>query len=201
MPTPAYIKIEGATQGLITQGAATEDSIGNIWQEGCEDEILVQAIDHVITIPRDPQPGQPSGQRVPKLFKFTAPFNKATPLLYNAFTSGKISSPKDLIDAIKYFDEGNPNGAIEQIANFEQKNVAQPIYDNNPEAFAFMHDVAKDAAYVKMDLESIPLSTCCNAGGRIPFNNNPANPKDLSNYMDRIEYFKILNNQWNGSLD
>lgn len=65
------------TQGLITQGAATEDSIGNIWQEGHEDEILVQAIDHVITIPRDPQSGQPSGQLVPKPFKFTAPFNKA----------------------------------------------------------------------------------------------------------------------------
>ena len=90
MPTPAYIKIEGATQGPITEGAATEDSIGNIWQEGHEDEILVQAIDHVVTIPRDPQSGQPSGQRVHKPFKFTAPLNKATPLLYNALTSGEM---------------------------------------------------------------------------------------------------------------
>ena len=82
MPTPAYISIEGATQGNITQGAFTEASVGNIWQEGHENEILVQAIEHRVTIPRDPQSGQPSGQRVHLPFKFTAPLNKATPLLY-----------------------------------------------------------------------------------------------------------------------
>ena len=90
MPTPAYISIEGATQGPITQGAFTEDSVGNIWQEGHEDQIMVQAIDHVVTIPRDPQSGQPSGQRVHKPFKFTAALNKATPLIYNALTSGEM---------------------------------------------------------------------------------------------------------------
>ena len=90
MPTPAYISIEGATQGPITQGAFTEDSVGNIWQEGHEDQIMVQAIDHVVTIPRDPQSGQPSGQRVHKPFKFTAALNKATPLLYNSLTSGEM---------------------------------------------------------------------------------------------------------------
>ncbi|KZK78898.1 Major exported protein [Pseudovibrio sp. Ad46] len=42
MPTPAYITIEGSTQGPITQGAFTEDSVGNVWQEGHEDEIMVQ---------------------------------------------------------------------------------------------------------------------------------------------------------------
>ncbi len=54
MPTPAYISIEGSTQGSITQGAFTEASVGNIWQEGHENEILVQAIEHRVTIPRDP---------------------------------------------------------------------------------------------------------------------------------------------------
>ncbi|MCB5205260.1 Hcp family type VI secretion system effector [Neorhizobium sp. T786] len=90
MPTPAYISIEGATQGPITQGAATEDSIGNIWQEGHEDQILVQGVDHIVTIPRDPQSGQPSGQRVHKPFKFISSLNKSTPLLYNALTSGEM---------------------------------------------------------------------------------------------------------------
>ncbi|MDC0611997.1 type VI secretion system tube protein Hcp, partial [Vibrio sp.] len=28
MPTPCYISIEGETQGLITSGACTSDSIG-----------------------------------------------------------------------------------------------------------------------------------------------------------------------------
>ena len=90
MPTPAYIKIDGSTQGPITQGAFSEDSVGNIWQEGHEDEILVQEVKHLVTIPRDPQSGQPSGQRVHKPLKFTAALNKGTPLLYNALCSGEM---------------------------------------------------------------------------------------------------------------
>lgn len=37
MPTPAYLTIEGSKQGLITAGTFTEDSVGNIFQEGHED--------------------------------------------------------------------------------------------------------------------------------------------------------------------
>ena len=90
MPTPAFISIEGSTQGLITQGAFTEDSVGNIYIEGHEDEVMVQAFDHIVTIPRDPQSGQPAGQRVHKPFVFTAALDKSTPLLYNALTSGEV---------------------------------------------------------------------------------------------------------------
>jgi type VI secretion system secreted protein Hcp len=89
MPTPAYMTIEGETQGAITQGAFTEDSVGNTWQEGHEDEFLVQAYNHVVEIPRDPQSGQPSGQRVHKPLTVTKVFDKCSPLLYNALTSGE----------------------------------------------------------------------------------------------------------------
>ena len=64
MPTPAYIKIEGQTQGNITAGAFTAESVGNIFVEGHEDQMLVQALKHKITVPTDPQSGQPAGQRV-----------------------------------------------------------------------------------------------------------------------------------------
>lgn len=66
MPTPAYVTLVGTKQGLITAGTFTEDSVGNIYQEGHEDEALVQAFSHEIIIPRDPQSGQPTGQRVHK---------------------------------------------------------------------------------------------------------------------------------------
>nr|WP_278463213.1 type VI secretion system tube protein TssD [Stutzerimonas kunmingensis] len=61
MPTPAYLSLEGTKQGLITAGTFTEDSVGNIFQEGHEDQILVQAFQHQVIIPRDPQSGQPTG--------------------------------------------------------------------------------------------------------------------------------------------
>ncbi len=89
MPTPCYISIVGKTQGNITEGASTADSIGASYQEGHENEMLVQAIEHTITVPSDIQNGQPSGQRVHKPFKFTVTLNKSVPLLYNALVSGE----------------------------------------------------------------------------------------------------------------
>ncbi len=89
MPTPAYLTIEGAKQGPITSGTFTEDSVGNIFQEGHEDEILVQAFKHQVIIPRDPQSGQPTGQRVHQPLTITKVFDKSSPLLYQALTSGE----------------------------------------------------------------------------------------------------------------
>lgn len=92
MSTPAYISITGKTQGNITQGAFTSDSVGNIYQEGHEDQILVQEIKHRFTTPTDPQSGQPSGQRVHKPFVFTCALNEAIPLLYQALATGETLS-------------------------------------------------------------------------------------------------------------
>ncbi|CEH98534.1 hypothetical protein PAMH19_0265 [Pseudomonas aeruginosa] len=66
MATPAYMSITGTKQGLITAGAFTEDSVGNTYQEGHEDQVMVQGFNHEVIIPRDPQSGQPTGQRVHK---------------------------------------------------------------------------------------------------------------------------------------
>ncbi|WP_248803765.1 Hcp family type VI secretion system effector [Pseudomonas sp. MWU13-2100] len=89
MPTPAYLTLQGTKQGLITAGTFTEDSVGNIYQEGHEDEILVQAFDHQVIIPRDPQSGQPTGQRVHKPLKITKVFDKSSPLIFTALTTGE----------------------------------------------------------------------------------------------------------------
>lgn len=90
MPTPAYIKIVGEHQGNITADAFTAVSVGNVYVEGHEDEILVQEIKHEVTVPTDPQSGQPSGQRVHKPFVFTSSLNKATPLMYQALVNGEV---------------------------------------------------------------------------------------------------------------
>lgn len=90
MPTPCYISIEGQTQGNITAGAFTPESVGNIYVEGHEDQMLVQEFKHIVTVPTDPQSGQPSGQRAHKPFIFTVALNKAVPLMYNALASGEM---------------------------------------------------------------------------------------------------------------
>ena len=89
MPTPAYISITGERQGLITANNFTEASVGNIWQEGHENEALVEAFEHQIILPRDPQSGQPTGQRVHKPLKMTKVMDKSSPLLFRALASGE----------------------------------------------------------------------------------------------------------------
>lgn len=96
MPTPAYMSIEGNTQGLITEGTFTADSVGNIYQEGHEDEILVEAFQHEVIIPRDPQSGQPTGQRVHQPVIITKIYDKSSPLLYAALTSGEVLSKVEI---------------------------------------------------------------------------------------------------------
>ncbi|MHA6198510.1 Hcp family type VI secretion system effector [Pseudomonas wadenswilerensis] len=89
MSTAAYISIKGKTQGHITKDAYTADSVGNIFREGHEDEILVQEIEHLITAPTDPKNGKPTGERVHQPFTFTCALNKASPMLYQALTHGE----------------------------------------------------------------------------------------------------------------
>lgn len=96
MPTPCYVTITGKTQGAITKDAFTADSVGNIYVEGHENEMMVQAIDHVVTVPTDPQSGQPTGQRVHKPLRFTVSLNRAVPLLYNALTAGETLTNVEL---------------------------------------------------------------------------------------------------------
>ncbi|WP_339446908.1 Hcp family type VI secretion system effector [Pseudomonas sp. EA_5y_Pfl2_R50] len=96
MATPAYMSITGEKQGLITAGAFTADSVGNTFQEGHEDEVMVQAFHHDVIIPRDPQSGQPTGQRVHKPVKITKVFDKSSPLLQAALTSGERLSKVEI---------------------------------------------------------------------------------------------------------
>ena len=61
MAIPAYMSVTGEKQGLITAGAFTADSVGNTYQEGHEDQVMVQAFSHDVIIPRD---RNPASQRV-----------------------------------------------------------------------------------------------------------------------------------------
>jgi type VI secretion system secreted protein Hcp len=90
MPTPAYMEIEGETQGLITEGCNTPESVGNVFQENHENEFIVQAFESVVLIPSDIQTGQPSGMRQHKPVVVTKIFDICSPLLHQALTTGEI---------------------------------------------------------------------------------------------------------------
>ena len=89
MPTQAYIAITGEKQGNITAGCNTSDSMGNKYQQDHSDESTIIEFSHNVNVPRDPQSGQPTGQRVHKPFVVTKRFDKASPLLYQALCTGE----------------------------------------------------------------------------------------------------------------
>ena len=90
MSQPVYVSITGATQGNISQNAFTADSVGNIYQEGHENEVFCQALTVHVTIPRDPQSGAPTGQRVHQPASLIKYVDRASPLLMASITSGEI---------------------------------------------------------------------------------------------------------------
>ncbi|MGQ9366174.1 Hcp family type VI secretion system effector [Azospirillum sp. ST 5-10] len=92
MALNAYLAITGAKQGNITKGASTADSIGNSYQEGHEDQSMIFAFNTNMTVPRDPQSGQPTGARVHEPVRITKQVDKASPLLCQALASGETLS-------------------------------------------------------------------------------------------------------------
>jgi type VI secretion system secreted protein Hcp len=96
MNNPVFMSVKGSTQGLITEGAFTPESVGNSYQDGHENEALVKSFSHNIQTPRDPQSGQPSGQRSHKPLVVTKLFDKSSPLLYNALTKGETLTDVEL---------------------------------------------------------------------------------------------------------
>jgi len=89
MPSPAYLSCTGSTQGLLTQGAFTADSVGAKYVQGHEDEVMVQSFSHSMIIPTDVQSGQPTGQRRHQPITIVKDIDKSSPLLANALTRGE----------------------------------------------------------------------------------------------------------------
>jgi len=89
MAVPAFMRISGTTQGPITKGASSSDSIGNHAVEDHVDECRILEIKHNVFKPADPHSGQPTGQRVHEPLIVTKLMDKASPLLYNALASGE----------------------------------------------------------------------------------------------------------------
>ena len=98
MAEPAYLRVTGATQGDITAGAGSVNSVGNMFTEAHENESRIIEIQHSLMIPADPQSGQPTGQALHEPVIITKLMDKASPLLANSLVTGE-----DLIEVIISF--------------------------------------------------------------------------------------------------
>lgn len=89
MAEPAYLKVTGATQGDITAGAGSIDSVGNMFTDAHQNESRIIEIQHSLMIPKDPQSGQPTGQPIHEPICITKLMDKSSPLLANSLVTGE----------------------------------------------------------------------------------------------------------------
>lgn len=80
MPMPAHMTMEGENQGNIE---------GSCEMQGREGTMLVEAFNHEVRIPRDPQTGLSTGKRIHNALSIVKVFDKATPKLYQALCTGE----------------------------------------------------------------------------------------------------------------
>jgi len=88
MANAMFMTIEGSTQGLITEGAFTAESVGNRYQEGHEDSILLETYNYGSSIPTD-ENGRISGVRIHDSLSIVKYFDRSSPLLFEALNKGE----------------------------------------------------------------------------------------------------------------
>jgi type VI secretion system secreted protein Hcp len=80
MALNAYLALQGESQGDIK---------GSVTQKGREDKIMVIAVQHEVTSPRDAASGLPTGKRQHRPFVITKEVDKSSPLLFNALVNNE----------------------------------------------------------------------------------------------------------------
>ncbi|MBQ4772913.1 Hcp family type VI secretion system effector [Pectobacterium versatile] len=85
MANSIYVTIEGQEQGTISSGCSTFPSIGNKYQIGHEDQIMVYSFEHVLTREQNINHGPIS---------FIKPIDKSSPLLGVAISNNECLNLK-----------------------------------------------------------------------------------------------------------
>ena len=83
MPNPAFMTLEGTKQGAI-KGDCPIASMER------ENNIVVQAVEHEVTLPTDAATGRSTGKRIHKAFSILKEQDKASPLLYQALCTNEL---------------------------------------------------------------------------------------------------------------
>lgn len=87
MPKAISMTLEGSKSGKISDGAGGGESIGNLARTGDRaDACYVTAYTDQVVRPKDPQTGQPTGNRIHQGLKVSKLIDKTSPILRQAIT-------------------------------------------------------------------------------------------------------------------
>lgn len=102
---------------------------------------------------------------------------------------GEITFDKNILKGMEKMHNGELKGAADIIAQYEQRDVVQPVYDRWAKTFAGMS--LADTVDVFHDRTSIPIAKTCTRDNLVPFTGN------ISDWHDRIKYYsKIIDEMY-----
>jgi type VI secretion system secreted protein Hcp len=129
MASNAYLKLKGQKQGQI-KGSATE--------RGREDSIVVIAVTHEVSSPRDAASGQASGKRMHKPFIITKELDRSSPQLYAALVNNE-----NLLEWTLQFFRPDRTGA-------EKQNYTVKLTNASIASIQFVMPNTKDSELAKL---------------------------------------------------
>jgi type VI secretion system secreted protein Hcp len=146
-----FLTIKGSSQGLISEDATTPESIGNFYESGHEDEILVSKFYYGASNPTHKGSGCPLGQSSSHPFILNKRMDKSSPLLLNAYSNGETLSYIELkCYRTSYF--GRPEHFYTII--LEDALISNIKLRNEQEIIVF--------TYKNIKIEHVLASTICN---------------------------------------
>lgn len=134
MSLNAYLKLKGQKQGEI-KGSAT--------QKGREGKIMVIAVNHDVSSPRDAATGQATGKRTHKPFTITKEVDKSSPLLYHLLVTQENIPEWELQFWTPAIKAGSGVGAevqhySVQLTNAKVSNISLHMLNNkNPDLMKY----------------------------------------------------------------
>ncbi|WP_175650847.1 Hcp family type VI secretion system effector [Pseudomonas sp. Marseille-P9899] len=102
MATHSYLSITGDKMGLISAGCSTHASIGNKYQAGYTNQILVLSVDHQMTSISN------TAHATHNPLIITKPIDKASPLLAEALTT------REVLTCVLFLYRTSPTGGVEK---------------------------------------------------------------------------------------
>ncbi len=109
MPTEIYMCINDP-EGCLTAEACSKESIGSFFKSDHEEEALVLAYDHVVSVPTNSLTGQVTGTRKHEYLEVTKFIDKSSPLLLNS-----VTSPSELEVVLRFFRTPDETSAGEPV--------------------------------------------------------------------------------------
>lgn len=183
----SYVSVQGGCAMQVTQGRNLPYVPG--WAEGA----VPRTLSRVLVNPEKSLDAL--GDANLTIFSSIYPANRMVANCgYKKFkecvASGEITVNDKIVKALDKMEKGDKRGAANLIAEHEQREIVQPVYDRWKDTFA---DMKNAEGWIPGDQTSIPVAKTCTRDNLVPLSGDISNPQDRVNYYGKLidEMYRI----------